>query len=137
MKRIASVWLVVMLAAAMLLAGCGGQAIFDVSAQTEKGIQVVATNAAKGSAGIGTLTVGKNEQIVIKSQDFSKNGQLLCRFALGEVSTDAFPEDAMEITVSGDDSMSFTVVPGCYTVEISTLTGRFTGATSICAEPVE
>ncbi len=137
MKRIASVWLVVMLAAAMLLAGCGGQAIFDVSAQTEKGIQVVATNAAKGSAGIGTLTVGKNEQIVIKSQDFSKNGQLLCRFALGEVPSDAFPEDAVEVAVSGGDSTSITVEPGRYTVEICTLTDRFTGAASISAEPVE
>ena len=137
MKRITAVWLAVMLAAALTLSGCGGQAIFGVSTQTEKSISVVATRAAKGSAGIGTLTVGENEQVVIDAQNFSKDGKLLCRFALGEFAADAFPEDAAEVTVSGGDSASLTLDPGFYTVAVSTLTGKVTGAVNIYTVPTE
>ena len=136
MKRIISVWLAVMLIAALMLSGCGGQAIFGVSTQTEKSISVVATRAAKDSAGIGTLTVGENEQIVIDAQDFGKDGKLLCRFAPGEVPADALPEDATEVTVSSGDSASFTLDPGVYTVEVSTMT-KITGAAHIYVVPAE
>lgn len=137
MKRITALWLAVLLIAALMLSACGGQAIFGVTSQTEKSISVVATRAAKGSTGIGTITVGENEQVVIDAQNFSEDGSLLCRFVPGEFAADAFPEDALEITVSGGDATFFPVDPGIYTVEVRTLTGRVTGAANIYTVPTE
>ena len=115
------------LLAVLLLSGCGQKPVFGVSTNDNNSISVTAERGPKDSMGIGYLTVVENERIVIDATGLDKDGQLLCRFMLGVLGSDDFPEEpAYETSVSGGDSAVFTADPGEYTVEViaqSTITG--------------
>lgn len=134
MKRITAL----LLAALMLcaLAGCGGSggnsspAVFSVNTLEDNSIEVAAENAEAGSAGIGTLIVGENQEIVVEA-NFGEGQALTCRVAFGQYAPGELPADAMEATVSGSDTAAFTTELGIYCVELSADTDGLTGTAKV------
>ena len=118
--------LAVLLLIALLLAGCGEKPVFGVSTEEDNTISVTARKGEEGSRGIGYLTVGENESVVVEA-NFDNDGKLRVRMFEGLLGSDEFNEDYVsETTVSGHDTASFTIDAGEYTVAIfadSTLTG--------------
>ena len=118
--------LAILLLAALLLAGCGEKSVYGVSSEEDNTISVTAQKADAGSRGIGYLTVGENESVVIEA-NFENNGKLRVRMFEGLLGSDEFNEDYLsETTVSGHDTAEFTIGAGEYTVAIfadDTLTG--------------
>ena len=100
------------LLAVLLLSGCGQKPVFGVSTNDNNSISVTAERGPKDSMGIGYLTVVENERIVIDATGLDKDGQLLCRFMLGVLGSDDFPDEPLyETAVSGGDTASFTAEP--------------------------
>ena len=123
------------LLAGLLLSGCGQKPMLGVSTNDDNSISITADRAPKDSMGLGYLTVGENEQIVIDATGMDKGGQLRCRFILGVLGSDAFPEEPLyETTVSGGDSASFAAESGEYTVGVIA-DGKVTGSALIFTEP--
>ena len=121
--------LAVLLLIALLLAGCGEKSVFGVSSEEDNTITVTAQKAAEGSRGIGYLTVGENESVVVAA-NFDNEGKLRVRMFEGLLGSDDFNEDFVsETTVTGHGTAEFTIAPGEYTVAVfadTTLTGSAT-----------
>lgn len=134
MKRILPLFF---LAAALLLTACGQKPVFGVSTNADNSISITADRGPKDSMGIGYLTVGAGEQVVIDATGLNKGAKLSLRFMAGVLGSDDFPDEpAYKTTVSGGDSASFTAGPGEYTVGI-VAQSKVTGSARIYAEAAE
>ncbi len=117
MKQMMKV-LAVLLLAAMLLAGCGTKPVYEVSGEKDNSISVTAVNCDEGSVGIGYLTVGEKEAVVVAA-NFDDNGKLRVRMYKGVLGEDELGDDFIsETTVSGHDTASFTTEAGEYTAAV-------------------
>lgn len=130
-KRFVSIAVLALLAA-LLLTGCS-KPTFTVSTEEDNTISVTAKRAPDRSAGIGYITVGENEQVVVDA-DFTGSGKLQVRMMAGLLGSEDFPDEpSYDSTVSGSDSMSFTVDPGEYTVGLI-CQGKLTGSAVVRTE---
>ena len=119
MKRMKKSLALMLLAMALLLSACGQKPVFGVSTNEDNSISITADRGPKDSMGLGYLTVGENEQVVIDAAGMDKDGKLTLRFMAGVLGSDEFPEEpAYETSVSGGDSAAFTAEPGEYTVGV-------------------
>ena len=108
-----------LLAMVLLLSACGQKPVFGVSTNEDNSISITADRGPKDSMGLGYLTVGENEQVVIDASGMDKDGKLSLRFMAGVLGSAEFPEEAAyETSVSGGDSAAFTTEPGEYTVGV-------------------
>lgn len=127
MKRMKESLPLLLLAMVLLLSACGQKPMFGVSTNEDNSISITADHGPKNSTGLGYLTVGENEQVVVDATSIDKDGELSLRFTAGVLGSDDFPEEpAYETSVSGGDNAVFTAEPGEYTVEViaqSTITG--------------
>lgn len=134
MKRMKKSLALMLLAMVLLLSACGQKPVFGVSTNEDNSINITADRGPKDSMGLGYLTVGENEQVVIDATAIDKNGKLTLRFMAGVLGSDEFPEEpAYETSVSGGDSAVFTVEPGEYTVGVIAQS-KITGTARICTE---
>ena len=137
MKRMKKSLALMLLAMVLLLSACGQKPVFGVSTNEDNSISITADRGPKGSMGLGYLTVGENEQVVIDATGMDKNGKLTLRFMAGVLGSDEFPEEpAYETSVSGGDSAVFTVEPGEYTVGVIAQS-KITGTARICTEAAD
>ena len=119
MKRMKKSLALMLLAMVLLLSACGQKPVFGVSTNEDNSISITADRGPKDSMGLGYLTVGENEQVVIDATGMDKDGKLSLRFMAGVLGSDEFPEEAAyETSVSGGDSAAFTAEPGEYTVGV-------------------
>lgn len=127
MKRMKESLPLLLLAMVLLLSACGQKPVFGMSTNGDNSISITADHGPKDSTGLGYLTVGENEQVVVDATSIDKDGKLSLRFTAGVLGSDDFTEEpAYETSVSGGDSAVFTAEPGEYTVEViaqSTITG--------------
>jgi hypothetical protein len=125
------------LLAMLLLSGCGQKPMFGVSTNDDNSISITADRGPKDSMGLGYLTVGANEEIIIDATGMNKDGQLRCRFMLGVLGSDDFLDEPLyETTVTGGDSASFAADPGQYTVGVIA-DGKLTGSALIFSEQAD
>ena len=121
----------------LLLTACGKKPLFGVSTNEDNSISVLADRGPKDSMGIGYLTVGENEQVVVDA-GFNPEGKISLRFMSGTPGDDGLPGGtSYEASISGSDSMSFSVDPGTYTVALfvqSKVTGSALIRTEACGE---
>lgn len=135
-RRIKKASPLILLATALLLSACGQKPVFGVSTEEDNCISVTADRGPKDSVGLGYLTVGENEQIVIDASGIEKGGKLSMRFMAGVLGSENFSDEpANETTVSGGDNASFTMEPGEYTVGVTALS-KVTGTARIYTEAV-
>lgn len=136
-KRMKKSLALMLLAMVLLLSACGQKPVFGVSTNEDNSINITADRSLKDSMGLGYLTVGENEQVVIDATGIDKNGKLTLRFMAGVLGSDEFPEEpAYETSVSGGDSAVFTVEPGEYTVGVIAQS-KITGTARICTEAAD
>ena len=137
MKRMKKSLALMLLAMVLLLSACGQKPVFGVSTNEDNSISITADRGPKDSMGLGYLTVGENEQVVIDATGMDKDGKLTLRFMAGVLGSDEFPEEpAYETSVSGGDSAVFTVEPGEYTVGVIAQS-KITGTARICTEAAD
>lgn len=137
MKRMKKSLPLMLLAMILLLSACGQKTVFGVSTNEDNSISITADRGPKDSMGLGYLTVGENEQVVIDATGMDKEGKLSLRFMAGVLGSNEFPkEPAYETSVSGGDSAIFTAEPGEYTVEVITQS-NITGTARICTEAAD
>ena len=137
MKRMKESLPLLLLAMVLLLSACGQKPVFGVSTNGDNSISITADHGSKDSMGLGYLTVGENEQIVVDATGMDKDGKLSLRFTAGVFGSDDFPEEpAYETSVSGGDSAVITVEPGEYTVEVIAQS-TITGTARICTEAAD
>ena len=111
----------------MRAAGCGRKALFGVSTEEDNVITVTADRGVKNSAGLGYLSVGEGEEVVIETS-FEKSGRILCSFRAGLLGSDSFSDEpTAELTVGGEDSVRLSIAPGEYTVMVKAL-DKLTGS---------
>lgn len=114
--------------AILILTGCGHQSVFGVSTNDDNSISIIGDHGAKGSMGIGYLTVAESEQVVIDAIGLNKDGTIICRFMHGVIGSDDFSDElTCETTVSGGESASITIEAGEYSVGVvadSSITGN-------------
>ena len=134
MKRIKKSLTLMLLAMVLLLSACGQKPVFGVSTNEDNSISITADRGPKDSMGLGYLTVGENEQVVVDATGMEKDGKLSLRFMAGVLGADEFPEEpAYETSVSGGDSAVFTAEPGEYTVGVI-VQSKITGTARIFTE---
>ena len=137
MKRMKKSLALMLLAMVLLLSACGQKPVFGVSTNEDNSISIPADRGPKDSMGLGYLTVGENEHVVIDATGMDKDGKLTLRFMAGVLGSDEFPEEpAYETSVSGGDSAVFTVEPGEYTVGVIAQS-KITGTARICTEAAD
>ena len=137
MKRMKKSLALMLLAMVLLLSACGQKPVFGVSTNEDNSISITADRGPKDSMGLGYLTVGENEHVVIDATGMDKDGKLTLRFMAGVLGSDEFPEEpAYETSVSGGDSAVFTVEPGEYTVGVIAQS-KITGTARICTEAAD
>ena len=137
MKRMKKSLALMLLAMVLLLSACVQKPVFGVSTNEDNSISITADRGPKDSMGLGYLTVGENEQVVIDATGMDKDGKLTLRFMAGVLGSDEFPEEpAYETSVSGGDSAVFTVEPGEYTVGVIAQS-KITGTARICTEAAD
>lgn len=137
MKRMKKSLALMLLAMVLLLSACGQKPVFGVSTNEDNSISITADRGHKDSMGLGYLTVGENEHVVIDATGMDKDGKLTLRFMAGVPGSDEFPEEpAYETSVSGGDSAVFTVEPGEYTVGVIAQS-KITGTARICTEAAD
>lgn len=137
MKRMKKSLALMLLAMVLLLSACGQKPVFGVSTDEDNSISITADRGPKDSMGLGYLTVGENEHVVIDATGMDKDGKLTLRFMAGVLGSDEFPEEpAYETSVSGGDSAVFTVEPGEYTVGVIAQS-KITGTARICTEAAD
>lgn len=137
MKRRKKSLPLMLLAMVLLLSACGQKSVFGVSTNGDNSISITADHGSKDSMGLGYLTVGENERVVIDATGMDKDGKLSLRFMAGVLGSDDFPEEpAYETSVSGGDSAVFTAEPGEYTVGVIAQS-KITGTARICTEAVD
>ena len=121
----------ILLTAVLMLSACGQKPVFGVSTNEDNSISITADRGPKGSMGLGYVTVGENEQIVIDATGLNRDAKISLRFMAGVLGSDDFPDEpAYETTVSGGDLTSFTAEPGEYTVGV-TAQSKVTGTVLI------
>lgn len=124
------------LAILLLLTGCGQKPMFGVSTNEDNSISVNAARGPKDSMGIGYLTVGEKEEVIVDA-NFNTDGKIRLRFMAGLLGSENFSEEpAFEAEISGADSMRFHADPGEYTVGIVALS-KVTGMAFIHTERIE
>lgn len=137
MKRMKKSLFLILFAMVLLLSACGQKPVFGVSTTEENSISITADRGPKDSMGLGYLTVGENEQVVIDATGMDKDGKLSIRFMAGVLGPDEFPEEsAYETSVSGGDSAIFTAEPGEYTVEVIAQS-KITGTARVCTKAAD
>ena len=137
MKRMKKSLALMLLAMVLLLSACGQKPVFGVSTNEDNSISITADRGPKDSMGLGYLTVGENEQVVVDATGMDKGGKLSLRFMTGVLGSDDFPDVcAYETTVSGGDNAVFTAEPGEYTVEVI-VQSVITGTARICTEAAD
>ena len=137
MKRMKKSLALMLLAMVLLLSACGQKSVFGVSTNEDNSISITADCGPKDSMGLGYLTVGENEQVVIDATGMDKDGKLSLRFMAGVLGADEFPEEAAyETSVSGGDSAVFTAEAGEYTVEVIAQS-KITGTARICTKAAD
>lgn len=137
MKRMKKSLPLMLLAMVLLLSACGRKTVFGVSINEDNSISITADRGPKDSMGLGYLTVGENEHVVIDATGMDKDGKLTLRFMAGVLGSDEFPEEpAYETSVSGGNSAVFTVEPGEYTVGVIAQS-KITGTARICTEAAD
>ena len=137
MKRMKKSLALMLLAMVLLLSACGQKSVFGVSTNEDNSISITADRGPKDSMGLGYLTVGENEQVVIDATGMDKDGKLSLRFMAGVLGADEFPEEAAyETSVSGGDSAVFTAEAGEYTVEVIAQS-KITGTARICTKAAD
>lgn len=137
MKRMKESLPLLLLAMVLLLSACGQKSVFGVSTNGDNSISITADRSPKDSTGLGYLTVGENEQVVVDATGIDKDGKLSLRFTAGVLGSDDFPEEPdYETSVSGGDSAVFTAAPGEYTVEVIAQS-TITGTARICTEAAD
>ena len=135
MKKKLTVLLALCLLAAFVLCGCGEKPVFGVSTNEDNSISVTADRGPKGSAGLGYLTVGENEQVVLESQ-FQKDGEIEVQMRAGLLGSEDFPEEPSAVlTIVGEGTESFSIEPGEYTVTVKAL-NKVSGTALIRTAPV-
>ena len=123
------------LAALLLLAGCAGKPVFGVSTEDDNSVTITADRGPEGSAGLGYLTVGENELVVVDATGLKKDGKIALRFMAGVLGSPDFPDEpAFELTVSGGDASRVTAEPGEYTVAVIARS-KVTGGARVYTEP--
>jgi len=65
MKRMKKSLALMLLAMVLLLSACGQKPVFGVSTNEDNSISITADRGPKDSMGLGYLTVGENEHVVI------------------------------------------------------------------------
>ena len=137
MKRMKKSLALMLLAMVLLLSACGQKPVFGVSTNEDNSISITADRGFKDSMGLGYLTVGENEQVVIDATGMDKDRKLTLRFMVGVLGSDEFPEEpAYETSVSGGDSAVYPVEPGEYTVGVIAQS-KITGTARICTEAAD
>ena len=137
MKRMKKSLFLMLFAMVLLLSACGQKPVFGVSTNEDNSISINADRSPKDSMGLGYLTVGENEQVVIDATNMGKDGKLSIRFMAGVLDLNEFPEEpAYETSVSGGDSAVFTAEPGEYTVEVIAQS-KITGTARICTKAAD
>ena len=137
MKKMKKSLALMLLAMVLLLSACGQKPVFGVSTNEDNSISITADRGPKDSMGLGYLTVGENEQVVVDATGMDKGGKLSLRFMTGVLGSDDFPDVcAYETTVSGGDSAVFTAEPGEYTVGVIAQS-KITGTARICTEAAD
>ena len=137
MKRMKKSLALMLLAMVLLLSACGQKPVFGVSTNEDNSISITADRGPKDSMGLGYLTVGENEQVVVDATGMDKDGKLTLRFMAGVLGSDELPEEpAYETSVSGGDSAVFTAEPGEYTVGVIAQS-KITGTARICTEAAD
>ena len=137
MKRRKKSLLLMLLAMVLLLSACGQKPVFGVSTNEDNSISITADRGPKDSMGLGYLTVGENEQVVVDATGMDRDGKLSLRFMAGILGSDDFPEEpAYETSVSGGDSAVLTAEPGEYTVGVIAQS-KITGTARICTETAD
>lgn len=137
MKRMKESLPLLLLAMVLLLSACGQKSVFGVSTNGDNSISITADRSPKDSTGLGYLTVGENEQVVVDATGIDKDGKLSLRFTAGVLGSDDFPEEPdYETSVSGGDSAVFTAAPGEYTVEVIAQS-TISGTARICTEAAD
>lgn len=137
MKRMKKSLALMLLAMVLLLSACGQKPVFGVSTNGDNSISITADRGPKDSMGLGYLTVGENEQVVVDATGMDKGGKLTLRFMAGVLGSSEFPEEpAYETSVSGGDSAVFTAEPGEYTVGVIAQS-KITGTARICTEAAD
>ena len=137
MKRMKKSLPLMLLAMVLLLSACGQKPVFGVSTNGDNSISITADRGPKDSMGLGYLTVGENEQVVVDATGMDRDGKLSLRFMAGILGSDDFPEEpAYETSVSGGDSAVLTAEPGEYTVGVIAQS-KITGTARICTETAD
>ncbi len=137
MKRMKESLPLLLLAMVLLLSACEQKPVFGVSTNGDNSISITADHGPKNSTGLGYLSVGENEQVVVDATGIDKDGKLSLRFTAGVLGSDDFPEEPdYETSVSGGDSAAFTAAPGEYTVEVIAQS-TITGTARICTETAD
>lgn len=135
MKKNLAFLLALCLLAAFVLCGCGEKPVFGVSTNEDNSISVTADRGAKDSAGLGYLTVGENEQVVLEAH-FQTDGEIEVQLRAGLLGSEDFPEEpSAVVTIVGEGTESFTLEPGEYTVTVKAL-NKLSGTALIRTEPV-
>ena len=122
MKRVRMISIAVFcLILVIFAAGCSKKtSAFNVDSSSDKELRVTAESAETGRTALGHMTIRGNSITI--DADFEDNGMIGVRYATGEYEEDSFPEEAQEITVSGNDSARVDgIEPGSYTVLVTAL----------------
>ena len=136
MKRNLAVLLAAAMLAALLLTGCGGKSVLNVSSNEDNTVSITAEQAEKGSAGVGYLTVGENETALVETA-FEKKGTVALRIFAGLLGSEDFPDTpVLETTVSGEDSVELDLEPGEYSIGV-VVEQTVTGTAVIRTQPSE
>lgn len=118
------------LSAFLVLTGCSSRPVFGVTENENNTITITAQKAPEGSAGISYLHVEEGEEVVVDAE-FEGDGMIRIRMMEGVIGADDLPDgSASESTISGHDSMRFTIEPGEYTVVVE-CENRLTGTAVI------
>ena len=126
--------LVFLLLAVLLLSACGQKPVYGVSSNEDNSISVTAENGPKGSGGLGYLTVGEGETVVVACA-MNEGAKLQLRFFAGLLGSEDFPDEpSLELEVSGGDTARATLEPGEYTVAILAQS-KLSGTALISVEP--
>ena len=133
MKKNLAILLSLCLLAAFVLCGCGEKPVFGVSTNDDNSISVTADRGPKDSAGLGYLSVGENEQVVLEAH-FQGDGKIEVQLRAGLLGSESFQEEASAVvTIVGEGTEGFTVEPGEYTVTVKALS-KVTGTALIHTE---
>jgi len=98
MKRMKKSLPLMLLAMVLLLSACGQKPVFGMSTNEDNSISITADRGPKDSMGLGYLTVGENEQVVIDAAGMDKGGKLSLRFMPRLNIMDPAPPPALSIS---------------------------------------